>query len=530
MVLQCWICKKTKFLYPNLTFHSFPADSYDRDIWLSRLSRNQNEPIPKHARICSSHFGIGDFLNKPSGKTYLKHSALPLFFGDGDKESFGHSRSETTRKRLFSDMASTGTDPVPHFEKKSDVSSPVMKRSETTGRRLFSNMTSTDTGSVSHLERNNDLSSPVMKRFPADQCDYEASLKSFSLRKNACIPKYARICSTHFKQDGAGGGKTVLRRGAAAPDILIVDTIPPAAPDTAPQPRLESISNRPPSRGSSTDTASFDEYEENIGSEGNIDITENLVIKEDIEFEEKVDVITNSVDEFQAVSNEDADELNKAGVRGNLSHSNYASMCSTNFKNVEFELKTNGKSIFKKDGVSFSLCDENAPVSEPDPISEPRMETDSSDSNFEENIRRIYFPDFIKKVYREEKRKSQKKLDIISSRKRNCCGNFHECESDSSNTLSASENEFVQTISEEECEQIGNKRRSRKRVRKSVLDMTSSDFSTHRKAIRNFRIMRQKITSQNKKIRMLQQSLRRFKDRVNSMKGAGKSVEKKKHK
>ncbi|XP_044744092.1 uncharacterized protein LOC123306237 [Coccinella septempunctata] len=59
-------------------------------------------------------------------------------------------------------------------------------------------------------------------------------------------------------------------------------------------------------------------------------------------------------------------------------------------------------------------------------------------------------------------------------------------------------------------------RRGRKRA--YVGEIHTSDFSTPEKRKRNMNIIRKRVQSQNKKIRILQQSVRRMKHKITSMK------------
>ncbi|CAG9837491.1 unnamed protein product [Diabrotica balteata] len=96
MVLQCCICKKTKYLHPDLSFHLFPNNIDDRTIWVANLG--ENIKVSKYSRVCSIHFRLEDFEIKQSGKKFLRIGAIPM---SEVSDSELVLRSETSSKRLF---------------------------------------------------------------------------------------------------------------------------------------------------------------------------------------------------------------------------------------------------------------------------------------------------------------------------------------------------------------------------------------------------------------------------------------------
>ncbi|XP_072393141.1 uncharacterized protein [Diabrotica undecimpunctata] len=180
MVLQCCICKKTKYLHPDLSFHLFPNNIDDRTIWVANLG--ENIKVSKYSRICSTHFRLGDFQIKPSGKKFLKIGAIPVSEVDSELVL----RSETSSKRLFVD---TPVDNASHLNFKYNVNASgpsSIKRSKVILDRQASTNSLSDTGSVENFEMDID---------PAGR-----SLKSHSVpveidRTNCITEKlYCRLC------------------------------------------------------------------------------------------------------------------------------------------------------------------------------------------------------------------------------------------------------------------------------------------------------------------------------------------------
>ncbi|KAG5881834.1 hypothetical protein JTB14_013025 [Gonioctena quinquepunctata] len=82
-----------------------------------------------------------------------------------------------------------------------------------------------------------------------------------------------------------------------------------------------------------------------------------------------------------------------------------------------------------------------------------------------------------------------------------------------SETLTASETELIQmSITEKETD-----RPTISQKKKAVTDLSTSDFSTPRKARRNFRSMKKTVLCQKTKIKTLQQSVRRLRSKVTNL-------------
>ncbi|KAG5878368.1 hypothetical protein JTB14_020606 [Gonioctena quinquepunctata] len=82
-----------------------------------------------------------------------------------------------------------------------------------------------------------------------------------------------------------------------------------------------------------------------------------------------------------------------------------------------------------------------------------------------------------------------------------------------SETLTASETELIQmSITEKETD-----RPTISQKKKAVIDLSTSDFSTPRKARRNFRSMKKTVLGQKTKIKTSQQSVRRLRSKVTNL-------------
>ncbi|KAG5866993.1 hypothetical protein JTB14_034890 [Gonioctena quinquepunctata] len=82
-----------------------------------------------------------------------------------------------------------------------------------------------------------------------------------------------------------------------------------------------------------------------------------------------------------------------------------------------------------------------------------------------------------------------------------------------SETLTASETELIQmAITEKETD-----RPTISQKKKAVIDLSTSDFSTPRKARRNFRSMKKTVLGQKTKIKTLQQSVQRLRSKVTKL-------------
>ncbi|XP_072394996.1 uncharacterized protein [Diabrotica undecimpunctata] len=197
MVLQCCICKKkTKYLHPDLSFHLFPNNIDDRTIWVANLG--ENIKVSKYSRICSTHFRLGDFEIKPSGKNFLKIGAIPVSEVDSELVL----RSETSSKRLFVD---TPEDNASHLNFKYNVNAPgpsSIKRSKVILDRQASTNSSSDTGSVENFEMDIDpagrsLKSTkrmkkeqlLLKYLLAEEIEDEEMLSVQSLEKHAIFKR-----------------------------------------------------------------------------------------------------------------------------------------------------------------------------------------------------------------------------------------------------------------------------------------------------------------------------------------------------
>ncbi|XP_050512369.1 uncharacterized protein LOC126888284 isoform X2 [Diabrotica virgifera virgifera] len=77
MVRNCFVCRKTAYLHPELSFHSFPVKNQRLDMWLSIFSLNK-EQITKTSMVCSEHFRKQDLIKQPSGRINLRKGALPI--------------------------------------------------------------------------------------------------------------------------------------------------------------------------------------------------------------------------------------------------------------------------------------------------------------------------------------------------------------------------------------------------------------------------------------------------------------------
>ncbi|XP_072379305.1 uncharacterized protein [Diabrotica undecimpunctata] len=146
IVLQCCICKKKQNIYiPDLSFHLFPNNIDDPTIWVANL--RENIKVSKYSRICSTHFRLGDFEIKPSGKIFLKIGAIPVSEVDSELVL----RSKITSKRLFVD---TSVDNASHLNFKYNVNAPgpsSIKRSKVILNRQASTNSSSDTASVENF-------------------------------------------------------------------------------------------------------------------------------------------------------------------------------------------------------------------------------------------------------------------------------------------------------------------------------------------------------------------------------------------
>ncbi|XP_072389811.1 uncharacterized protein [Diabrotica undecimpunctata] len=78
MVRNCVVCRKTGYLHPELSFHSFPVkNQLLLDMWLSMFGLNQ-EQITKTATVCSEHFRKHDLMIQPSGRVKLRKGTVPI--------------------------------------------------------------------------------------------------------------------------------------------------------------------------------------------------------------------------------------------------------------------------------------------------------------------------------------------------------------------------------------------------------------------------------------------------------------------
>ncbi|CAG9828137.1 unnamed protein product [Diabrotica balteata] len=78
MVRNCAVCRKTGYLHPELSFHSFPVKNQRlRDMWLFMVGLNK-EQITKSATVCSEHFKKHDLIIQPSGRIFLRKGAVPI--------------------------------------------------------------------------------------------------------------------------------------------------------------------------------------------------------------------------------------------------------------------------------------------------------------------------------------------------------------------------------------------------------------------------------------------------------------------
>nr|XP_042898764.1 THAP domain-containing protein 2-like [Parasteatoda tepidariorum] len=72
-------CKEKFSIRGPVTFHSFPKDEIRRQLWSSKL-RRENFTASDSTRICSKHFTPDCFDTERFGGTWLKKSAVPTIF------------------------------------------------------------------------------------------------------------------------------------------------------------------------------------------------------------------------------------------------------------------------------------------------------------------------------------------------------------------------------------------------------------------------------------------------------------------
>ncbi|CAH1995864.1 unnamed protein product [Acanthoscelides obtectus] len=80
MVRQCCVCKILDYKEEgqHLSFHVFPVDLVQRNIWLSLLAFEANHKLSKQAEACSNHFQQSDIECSSSGIRRLRKGAVPL--------------------------------------------------------------------------------------------------------------------------------------------------------------------------------------------------------------------------------------------------------------------------------------------------------------------------------------------------------------------------------------------------------------------------------------------------------------------
>ncbi|KAG5885445.1 hypothetical protein JTB14_020779 [Gonioctena quinquepunctata] len=203
---------------------------------------------------------------------------------------------------------------------------------------------------------------------------------------------------------------------------------------------------------------------------------------------------------FPADAHEKAVWLEKLGLKEfTETVSKYARICSIHFEGEAFEIKPSGKIYLRKGARPLFFNEEYIPTTET--ASTSRLDNRKSSTDSTDTAPGTNCSDIIDSFGPPLKR-------YIS---------YYDCpEIDTeslSETLTASETELIQmSITEKETD-----RPTISQKKKAVIDLSTSDFSTPRKARRNFRSMKKTVLGQKNKIKTLQQSVRRLRSKVTNL-------------
>ncbi|KAG5876444.1 hypothetical protein JTB14_029931 [Gonioctena quinquepunctata] len=204
---------------------------------------------------------------------------------------------------------------------------------------------------------------------------------------------------------------------------------------------------------------------------------------------------------FPADAHEKAVWLEKLGLKEfTETVSKYARIRSIHFKGEAFEIKPSGK-IFLRKGAFFN--EEYIPTTET--ASTSRLDNRKSSTDSTDTAPGTSCSDIIDSFGPPLKRFHSDTSATMTA---------PEIDTEYlSETLTASETELIQmSITEKETD-----RPTISQKKKSVTDLSTSDFSTPRKARRNFRSMKKTVLCQITKIKTLQQSVRRLRSKVTNL-------------
>ncbi|KAJ6642905.1 hypothetical protein Bhyg_07861 [Pseudolycoriella hygida] len=170
----------------GITFHRFPKDKTELEVWASNLSVNVSA-VRDRSLVCSTHFRESDFVHTPNG-SYLLRDAIPI----------GSNQPYRTIDHINDDVYVNLTPPNIY----SEHSYSIFSKSEVAVAphdRLIEELQAERAQCMDTITKMKNEIKMLKKRFPKDKTELEVWASNLSVNVSAVRDRNL-VCSTHFRE------------------------------------------------------------------------------------------------------------------------------------------------------------------------------------------------------------------------------------------------------------------------------------------------------------------------------------------